>query len=227
MLSNKADFLLRLLHQARDDKPYWVTLPPTPEMLQQAVASVKDEIGFEAHLHHFNLMTEVVDACVTEYVDSMLGKGSVFQNTLKHPRILALANLDAKDRAGVICAAAQGIKWIDDIQPWIHGHTLQNEIAKRVMIGILRCSTKVKKCFTATDLKVLIRLGNSIKGQDSFGIIAQMAVVEILASNAADLPLDNDTRTLLPGYLDYVTSRTDLKGVLKAIDKLKSKLETK
>jgi hypothetical protein len=227
MLADQGDFLKRLLHQGREGQPYWITARPTPEVLQKAATAIKDEIGFDAHLSHFRLLTEVIDFCVAEYVDSMSGKGSAFQNTLKHPRILALANLEGKERTGVICAAAQGIKWIDEIQPWVHEHTLQNEIAKRVMIGILRDATKVKKCFTATDLNVLIRLGSSIKGQDSYGIIAQMAIVEILASNAANLQLDDKTCALLSRYLDDVASQSDLKGILKAIDKLKSKLETK
>jgi len=227
MLSNRSDFLQRLLHQSREDKPYWDTSPPTPEILQQAASAVKDEIGFEAHCHYFNLITEVIDACVKEHVDAALGKGAAFPNTWKHPRVLALVNLDIEERAGSVCAAAQGVKWIDEIQPWIHGHTLQNEIAKRVLIGILMCSAKVKKCFSAVDLKALIRLGNSIRGQDSFGPVAQVAIIVILASNADDLPLDSETQTLLPEYLDYIAPQTDLKYVLKAIDKLRSKLKAK
>jgi hypothetical protein len=223
---SQAEFLRRFLHQACENESYWVTTSLPLEVLEKVTATVKDELGFEAHRDHFDLLDGIIDECVTEYVEAMKRKDYDVQNTLKHPRILALANFPGDQRAGVICAAAQGMRWIDEIQPWINGHTLQNEIAKRTLIGVLRCFSKKKQCFSATDLKVLVRLGGSIQGQDSFGIIAQMAIVEILATNVASLTTDNETKALLPPYLDHVAARSGLAYVVKAINKLRSKLNT-
>ena len=119
------------------------------------------------------------------------------------------------------------MRWIDEIQPWIKGDTLQNEIAKRVVVGVLRCFSKKKQSFSTTDLKVLVNLGASIKGQDSFGIIAQMAIIEILAANIAGLKIDEEMKIFLPAWLKRVAARSNLAYVRKAIDKLKAKLKTK
>jgi hypothetical protein len=142
---------------------------------------------------------------------------------LTHPRIKALGNLPAGQRAGVICAAAQSMRWIDEIQPWVKGLTLQNEIAKRVVVGVLRCFSKTKQPYSTTDLKVLANLGACIKGQDSFGIIAQMAIVEILAANIDNLKIDKEMKTVLPAWLKRVAAGSDLASIRKAIDKLKAK----
>jgi len=196
-------------------------------VLQKVADAVKDRLGFESHRVHFNLLVEIIDECVNEYVEATKRGIYDVQNTLTHPRIKALADLPAEQRAGVICAAAQSMRWIDEIQPWINGHALQNEIAKRVLVGVLRCFSKKKQSFSASDLKILASLGGSIEGQDSFGIIAKMAIVEILATNAAGLKIDKELKTFLPTYLDQVAAQSDLAYVVKAIDKLNLKLETK
>ena len=224
---SKTQFLERFLHQVCKDQSYWVTTSLPSEVLEKVSVAIKDKLGFESHNIHFSLLAEIIDECVTEFVAATKRGIYDVQNTLTHPRIKALANLPAEQRAGVICAAAQSMSWIDEIQPWVNGHALQNEITKRVLIGVLRCFSKKKQSFSDIDLKVLVILGGSIKGHDSFGIIAQMAIVEILASNAATLKIDEEIKTFLPTYLDYVAARSDLAYVVKAIDKLKSKLETK
>ena len=224
---SETQFLERFLHQACKDQSYWVTTSLPPEVLQKISVVVKDKLGFESHNIHFNLLVEIIDECVTEYVEATKRGAYDVQSTLTHPRIKALANFPAEQRAGVICAAAQGMSWIDEIQPWIVGHTLQNEIAKRVLVGVLRCFSKKKQSFSDIDLKVLVSLGGSIEGQDSFGIIAQMAIVEILATHVACLKIDKEIKKSLPKYLNHVAAQSDLAYVVKAIDKLRSKLETK
>ena len=224
---SKTQFLERFLHQACKDQPYWVTTSLPSEVLQKISVTITDKLGFKSHNIHFNLLAEIIDECVTEHVEATKRGVYDVQNTLNHPRIKALANLPAEQRAGVICAAAQSMSWIDEIQPWIIGHTLQNEIAKRVLVGVLRCFSKKKQAFSAIELKVLVSLGGSIEGQDSFGIIAQMAIVEILATNVASLKIDNDIKKSLPKFLNQVAAQSDLAYVVKAIDKLRSKLETK
>jgi hypothetical protein len=227
LMITKIQFLERFLHQDCEEQPYWVTTSLPPEILQKIPVAVKDQLGFKSHNLHFDLLAGIIDECVAEYVEATKNPnawgGCDAPNTLTHPRIKGLAILPAEQRAGVICAAVQSMRWIDEIQPWIKGHTLQNEIAKRVVVGVLKCFSKTKQSFSASDLKVLANLGACIKGQDSFGIIAQMAIVEILAANIDNLKIDKEMKTVLPAWLKRVAAGSDLASVRKAIDKLKAK----
>lgn len=222
---SKSEFLKRFLHQARETDPYWITEALEPEVLEKAAAAAKEDIEFEAHRVHFDLLAGIIDKCVQEQVDAAVRKDFGVRSTLKHPQILELGNLPPDQRAGMICAAAQGMRWIDEIQPWVNGHTLQNEIAKRTLVGVLRCLSKKKQSFSGTDLKTVARLGSSIEGQDSFGPVAQAAIVEILAANTASLTIDDEIKTILHPYLDRMSDESDLASIVKAVDKLRLKLE--
>jgi hypothetical protein len=85
---SKIEFLTRFLHQNVGNEPYWITSSFPPEVLEKVTATVKDEVGFETHSVHFDLLAGIIDECVTEYVEATKRKDYDVQNTLKHPRIL-------------------------------------------------------------------------------------------------------------------------------------------
>ena len=213
MLTNRTDFLARFLHQLRDD---WTYVPPTPKTIAQAAAAAKDEIGFDMYRAQFMTLAHIMDTCAAE--DLWGG------NPLKHPRVLALAKLEASQRAMIAVAAAQGLVWMDQCQKWVQRNTPKESIALRVMAAALLVAGRVGSGYSAPQLAALARIGASSQDMDLVAISARGAIAEILAANIREFPRDKETRIALKQFLDFIGSDdhmvNNLKPVVRAIDKL-------
>jgi hypothetical protein len=150
------------------------------------------------------------------------GNGQVARNATKHPKIIALLKLNYEKRASISAAAAQGLAWMQECSAWCRETTLRNQIALRVMAGVLVGVGRIKKGYSSAQLGALLRIGASLKDNDNFILRARGAIAEILAGSFGILPSDVKTLALMKQFLDVIAAGPNAASVFKAMEKLAS-----
>ena len=223
MAIDQTKFISRFLYQINDEEPYWVAgSPPKEETIKQALAIAKDDLNFESHRSHFEVLADVLDACVAEELASH-GNGIAAKNASKHPRVLALVDLSETERAGIALVSVQTLAWMEQCRKWVQDHSLRNQIAKRVLTGILVTAGRIKSGYSDLQLAALAQIGVTLHDMDLCVIRARGAIAEILTANAAKIPTDKKTRDALKHFVDFTADYpANPQPVLKAIAKLRS-----
>lgn len=221
-MSTRPEFISRFLYRVGDDELYWMPgTPPSAEVIEEAAAAARDILGFDAHSAAFTMLAEVIDVCTAEELESK-GVGLAARNAIKHPRVIALTKLESVQRASIAVAAAQGLAWMEDCRKWVQDATLRNQIAKRVMTGIIVGIGRIKKDYSSAQLSALVRIGVSLRDNDVFVLRSRGAIAEILAGSLSNLPHDEVTLKALRRFLDVIAESPNAAPVFKAMDKLAS-----
>jgi hypothetical protein len=222
MLKSPSEFISRFLYHVhtRDDEFYWEPgTAPTPQVVAQASGALKDVLGFAEHQGAFSTLAEVIDICTAEELGSK-GNGIAARNSTKHPSVVALTKLNALNRASVAAAAAQGLAWMQECKKWVSETRLRNQIAIRVMTGIIVAVGRIKKGYSPAQLAALARIATSLESADHFILRSRGAIVEILAGNLNCLPRDEGTISAMRGLLDTIAAYPNAVPVFDAMDKL-------
>jgi hypothetical protein len=200
------------------DQPYWVDSPPSPSIISEAVAAATDRVGFEGLEPEFKALASIIDACCAEELE-LRGYGQAAKNATKHPLVAAIAQEPPSTRFGIALASGQGLRRMEDCRDWVQDHSLRNQIAKRVMTGILVVAAQRKTVGPMDRLAALAIVGSLMRDRDVFVIRAQGAIAEILASQINCIPHDPETLQAVQA-LCRIAGIMDLKSVEKAVGKL-------
>jgi hypothetical protein len=220
MLENRSEFISRLLYSLKDNEPYSNPgKPPAPGTIAAASAAAIDVLGFDAHKEAFTTLAEVIDVCTAEELESK-GSGQAARNAAKHPQVLALTKLRPEQRAAIAAAAFQGLAWMEDCRQWVQDATLRNQIAKRVMTGIVVAVGRTKKGYSCSQLGALVRIGSSSRDNDMFVLRSRGAIAEILAASLESLPRDDQTIAGMRNFLDKIAAYPNAAPVFQSIEKL-------
>ena len=220
MLKDRAEFISRFLYRLDNDEPYSNPgAPPSPETIAKASASANDRVGFDVHRAAFSTLAVVMDACTTEELQ-LKGNGQAARNASKHPQVVALGKLTSDQRAAITVAALQGLAWMEDCRPWVTDSTLRNQIAKRVMAGIVTAVGRIKKAYSPAQLGALAQIGASLDDSDLFVLRSRGAIAEILAGNLESIPRDPNTISAINTFLERIADQPNAAPIFNAMDKL-------
>src|ERR1044071_4618943 len=177
MLKDRAEFISRFLYRLDIKETYSNPgAPPTAETIAEASASANDRVSFDAHQAAFSTLAVVIDACTAEELP-LKGNGQAARNASKHPQVVALGKLPSDQRAAITVAALQGLAWMEDCRPWVNDSTFRNQIAKRVMAGIVTAVGRIKKAYSPAQLGALLQIGASLKDSDLFVLRSRGSIV--------------------------------------------------
>lgn len=210
---DQAEFLSYFLCRCQDDFTY---LPPAEGALEQALAVATDRIGSDAYRPQFEAFVEIVKS------DESQGRwGS--RNLKNNPGITRLANLPPDERAKYIVAAMQVLSWFDQCAGLIESRRPRCAIGQSVARTIIDLAGKFKGYPTEL-LGALARASASWTSIDLIVIMTRTNPLQIMASQASQIPRDPETRAALAQFLAHVAGQpveTLRPADLKAIDKLK------
>jgi hypothetical protein len=220
MLGNRSEFISRFLYSLEDDEPYSNHGKPADAVtIAAASAAAKDVLGFDAHKGAFTSLAEVIDVCTAEELESK-GNGQAARNAAKHPQVVALTKLAPEQRTAIAAAAFQGLAWMEDCRQWVRDGTLRNQIAKRVMTGVVVAIPRTKKGYSSSQLAALVRIGASLRDDDLFVLRSRGAIAEILAANVASIPRDEETMAGMRNFLDKIAAHPNAAPVFQSMEKL-------
>ncbi len=210
---DRAEFLSYFLWRHQDDDSY---LPPAEGALEQALAVATDRIGVEAYRPQFEAVVEIVKS------DEAQGRwGS--RNLKQNPGITRLETLSPDERAKYIVAAMQILSWFDQCAGLIQARRPRCAIGQGVASTIINVAGKFKG-YPPELLGALVRASASWTSIDLIVIMARTNPLQIMASQASQIPRDPETRAALAQFLANVAGQpveTLRAADLKAIDKLK------
>jgi hypothetical protein len=210
---DRTEFLAYFLWRHQDDDSY---LPPAEGALEQALAVATDRIGVEAYQPQFDAIAEIVKT------DEAVGRwGS--RNLKNSPGITRLTNLPPEERAKYIVAAMQVLSWFDECAGFMEMRRPRCAIGQSVAHTIIDLAGKFKG-YPPEQLRALARASTSWRSINVIVIMHRTNPLQIMASEASEIPRDPETRAALAQLLANVARQpveTLRPADLKAIDKLK------
>ena len=141
----------------------------------------------------------------------------------EEPGIMRLATLPPEERAKYIVAAMQVLSWFDQCAGLIESRRPRCAIGQSVARTIIDLAGKFKE-YPPELLGALVRASASWTSIDLIVIMRQTNPLQIMASQASQIPRDPETRAALAQFLANVAGQpveTLRPADLKAIDKLK------
>jgi hypothetical protein len=208
---NRAEFLSYFLWRHQDDESY---LPPAEGALEQALAVATDRIGVEAYQPQFDAILEIVKT------DEAVGRwGS--RNLKNNPGITRLTTLPPDERAKYIVAAMQVLSWFDQCAGLIEARRPRCAIGQGVAFTIINVVGKFKE-YPPEQLGALARASASWTSINVIVIMHRTNPLQIMASEASQIPRDPETRAALAQFLANAAGQpvetlrqADLKAMVK------------